>query len=470
MPRLPKKIMKKTNIIATAVVAGSVLTLGSQLMAQEEGELLFQDPLNADTSANWTINNNAPETVPADDWVATFAWDYTTTHGIPPAPNAESGGETKALRLQVNRFGGNAYAISLSPNGQTFSGNYVMKFDLWMNFNGPLGPDMPAGGSGSTEYATFGVGTDGNSVHRWIPLATPEGPGGWFAIDGEGGSGLDFRAMANGTSIPAAEGSPYLALLDPEFDPAFDARRWSQTYYHEALPGGATSPIEQIEAPNYYYTNYGETAPGVAGFMWHEMRIEVVGESVTWYVNDLPIAELTPETASQDFPTEGNIFIGYIDSYTSLADFDSDLSFALFSNLRVHSLPSDSGFAAWAEENITDDTLRGPEDNPSGDGISNLLKYALGLDPEVADPSALPQGTIEADGGESYLTLSASRNPDATDVSLNVEVSDDLVTWESGTGHTAIIVDDANTLQVRDETAFSATDRRFIRLSASLIE
>lgn len=442
------------------------MIFGSLLTAQE-GDLLFQDPLNADTSTNWTIVADAPLHTSSDDWAATFAWDYSP-FGIQASPNAVDG-ITKGLRLQVNLTSNQRHAITLTPNGQNFTGNYVVKFDLWMNFNGTLGPTMPAGGNGSTEYATFGVGTDNQTVHQWSPLSSATGVGGWFSMDGDGGSGLDYRAFSNATSLIAnVEDSPYFARTSELYDPdAGDPRRWSQPYYHEIMPGGVTAPTEQIEM---YWDSYGETAKGVSGFMWHEVKIEVIDGTVTWYLDNLPMVKLTPANAGE-FPTDGNIFIGYADPFDSLADYDSDLSFALYSNLRVFSLPfGAAGFATWASENIADENARGPLDNPAGDGINNLLKYALGLDPAVADRSGLPIGVFEDDGGTKYLTLTASKNPDATDVELLVEVSGDLATWNSGSGHTTVLVDDGTTLKVRDNTALSAAGRRYIRLNASLVE
>src|SRR5207302_7485721 len=59
----------------------------------------------------------------------------------------------------------------------------------------------------------------------------------------------------------------------------------------------------------------------------------------------------------------------------------------------------------------------GPMDEPAGDGVSNLLKYALGMDPLSSDRSELPQvGLIS----ESALGLSP-HNPEAQFLSLTFE-------------------------------------------------
>lgn len=60
-----------------------------------------------------------------------------------------------------------------------------------------------------------------------------------------------------------------------------------------------------------------------------------------------------------------------------------------------------------------------------GDGIRNLLEYALDLDPMVPDAAALPPPLI--DGG--YLTFSFVPNPAATDLIYSVESSLELENW-----------------------------------------
>jgi hypothetical protein len=106
----------------------------------------------------------------------------------------------------------------------------------------------------------------------------------------------------------------------------------------------------------------------------------------------------------------------------------------------------------------------GAEANPSGDGTTNLLKYALNLDPLSAPASQLPQAEIRPDG---YLQISIPRNPDANDVTFLVEVSGDLSAWQSGENHTVIVSNAPSLLVVRDATLFSEQAGRFMRLSVT---
>jgi hypothetical protein len=66
--------------------------------------------------------------------------------------------------------------------------------------------------------------------------------------------------------------------------------------------------------------------------------------------------------------------------------------------------------------------------DPDADGIVNLLEFALGMDPRASTTSGLP--VVAAEGG--VLAISYTRYAGAG-LRYVAEVSDDLVTWGSGT-------------------------------------
>ncbi|MGO8697211.1 MAG: pyrrolo-quinoline quinone [Limisphaerales bacterium] len=102
--------------------------------------------------------------------------------------------------------------------------------------------------------------------------------------------------------------------------------------------------------------------------------------------------------------------------------------------------------------------------SPSGDGVPNLLKYALGLNPSVAVTLAqLPAGSLQTNSGQSYLTLAVNRAADPPDVSLVVQVSSDLVNWSA---NTVTLTNTPAQLVARDSTPFSTSNARFMRLTA----
>jgi len=99
--------------------------------------------------------------------------------------------------------------------------------------------------------------------------------------------------------------------------------------------------------------------------------------------------------------------------------------------------------------------------NPSNDGLVNMVKYALGLDPlQHAQPAQFPVPTASLD----YLTLNVTRRNNRADVDYIVEVSGDLTTWNSGPTHTVTVQDTETSLVVRDALPISGNSKRFIRL------
>jgi hypothetical protein len=102
---------------------------------------------------------------------------------------------------------------------------------------------------------------------------------------------------------------------------------------------------------------------------------------------------------------------------------------------------------------------------PAGDGVPNLIKYALGLNPfTYVSPGQLPTESIAPDSGQNYLTLTVSRAADPSDITYIVEVSGDLQTWLSGLPYTVTLTNTATQLVVRDNTPVNGVTRRFIRL------
>jgi fibronectin-binding autotransporter adhesin len=105
-----------------------------------------------------------------------------------------------------------------------------------------------------------------------------------------------------------------------------------------------------------------------------------------------------------------------------------------------------------------------PTANPAGDGINNLIKYALGLDPLHVATAGLPQvGSIPG-----YLTLTYSKPRSVTDISYVPQYSDDLLTWSSSGVVQEVLADDGTTQTIRAKVASSGPSRRFLRLSVAM--
>ncbi|MCX8090672.1 MAG: FAD-dependent oxidoreductase [Verrucomicrobiae bacterium] len=85
--------------------------------------------------------------------------------------------------------------------------------------------------------------------------------------------------------------------------------------------------------------------------------------------------------------------------------------------------------AQFSESELGNAVISGYLADPDADGLANLMEFALGTNPRIADLNPLAP-RIEQD----RLTISFTRSRAASDVNLNVEASEDLVTWQSGSG------------------------------------
>jgi hypothetical protein len=263
---------------------------------------IYAQDFEVDSTASWTLNGG-----PSDE-AADFFFDYNLV-GIPAAPG---GAGTRGMKLQANLSAGIFGGMSVSPTGQSFTGDYVVDFDWWSNFNGPF----PLGGSGSTNLSTFGIGTSGTTV-QW--------PGGvqdsvWFAATGDGNSTADWRAYSSAAPTGYADGNPVFP---------YTTRNNSNAYF--ASFGAVAAPAGQLAL---FPQQTGTTHVGSAGMEWHQVRIVKSGNTATWEVDGLLMATIDLTTVTLGGT---NIHFGHSDTNTtSSTDVnDAALLFTLIDNIRV---------------------------------------------------------------------------------------------------------------------------------------
>lgn len=120
-------------------------------------------------------------------------------------------------------------------------------------------------------------------------------------------------------------------------------------------------------------------------------------------------------------------------------------------------------YASWtATRGVTSATA-----DPDGDGLPNLMEYALGSDPEQRSPA--PAVTIQPDLASTpvnRLTMTFSRPTGLPDVTYHVWASGDLTTWQEVTDISTSAEAGATkeTVTVRDSQPASSTGHRFMRL------
>jgi hypothetical protein len=300
--------------------------------------LLFNDDFNTNSTANWNIFSGAANGVP--DYSADFAFDYGvipyTFNGvtalIPPAPNSPDG-STRGVRLAVNRdaIATNA-AVNLYPKNFSVSGNFALKFDLWINYPGNAG-GVGSGVAGSTQHGMFGINHLGTNVN-WAATSASTSDGLWFAATGEGGDSRDYRSYVGN-----------LAGIQTD------------------LTGSATSGLvgtnhTQASFPTLFPATRFETV-GAPGKNWVEVELRQTNNIILWIMDGTVIAQRTNTSVF----TSGNFMLGLMDVFPSIAVPARD-SFVLFDNVRVENLAPPIQFTAITRQ-------------PDGD-VALTLSSALG--------------------------------------------------------------------------------------------
>ncbi|PWU15850.1 MAG: hypothetical protein C5B50_14840 [Verrucomicrobia bacterium] len=272
---------------------------------------LFADNFDADSSANWNLFWGAANGIP--DYTADWAFDHGAipytfnglTSLIPPAPNSPDG-SSRAIRFSANKNDLTAAtaAVNIYPKGQTFSNNFALKFDLWINYPGNAGG---INSTGSTEFAACGINHTGTEVN-WSTTSASASDGIWFSTDGDGGAANDYRAWLGNSSGPPTDltGTAASGLV---------ASNHSASVFQTLFP---TSRFETAGAP---------------GKSWIEVELRQTNNTVIWLLDGTIVAQRTNSSAWRS----GKIMLAYMDPFASIGN-PPQYGFGLFDNVRVEDL------------------------------------------------------------------------------------------------------------------------------------
>lgn len=315
--------LKPINLSARLSLATAMAALAIHSAIAQP--VLYSDNFATDTSANWLTYSNST------DFKARFGFRYgtnsfvrgTTTNTIPLAPSSTPGTETNGLKISVNDVSAAVTAVNFYPVGQSFSNNYALKFDVWMNYTGTgLG-----NGTGGTEDTMFGINHVGDKNvfnATGSTLSSPVGDGVDFAMTTDGDYSRDYQVFVGDNVNPLAEYQGFGGgFLDRDLDgnPEFETSAALIT----------TSPL-RIMFPSPTYESFGMPSKQWARVEIRQRTNDVGAHVVTWLIEGYVIAEHTLADAVGQ--TNGNIMIGMMDPFASIGTPTND-SFAIYDNVRV---------------------------------------------------------------------------------------------------------------------------------------
>ena len=144
--------------------------------------------------------------------------------------------------------------------------------------------------------------------------------------------------------------------------------------------------------------------------------LEIVAQGINKEWSVVPFKSMqVVEASSQDFI--GAIPYGYEWRFQPISDHEA--------------------YNEWSERNFKSIIENGlplpsPKMDTDGDGVSNLMEFYTGTRPDDSSSVARPSVNIVEDGeGNKFFMLKMSPSPSAQGVNVYVELSDDLINWQS---------------------------------------
>lgn len=275
--------MNKKSLLT--YLCGAGLALPGVLSAQ-----IFSDSFDsAASAANWSgplVSNSSSD--------YDLFWGYDFSASIPLSPSGSAFG----LKVSVNNTSGVANTVNLFTQ-QSFSGDYTVKFDMYLNY----------AGGGTTEQALFGINHSGNNLLRNAGAYTSDGV--WFGVTGDGGIGaggsttVDYAIWTGGSEAT-------LHKVPDRFD-----------HQHAFYADPETGLFRD------------RTNAGSAGKGWVSVELRYENGTITYLLDDTIV---TSGFSDEGF-TAGHALLGYMDQFNSLADPEGS-AFVIYDNFQVIPEPS----------------------------------------------------------------------------------------------------------------------------------
>jgi len=367
-------------------------------------------------------------------------------------------GLSTGLQFQLVSNGTNAFSadgVTWNKSSETMSGNYIFASKMVNHVGLTLNTDPGTGLVTVSLYAVpSAAAIDTSSTANLVSTMT------FYENAAVTGS----NALGTGLwSIAARTAANWIAAsVDYDTVRLYDSAPGIFLANGAASPAGTAPTI--TTGPQSVIVSVGQTATFTVaatgapapGYQWRKNGTLIVGATSATYT--------TPPTLLSDngssFSVVVNNTAGSVTSGTAM-------------------LTVNPSYQSWAGTyfsagQLSDPTVSGLTAKVAGDSMSNLLKYALGLNPNVNGFSQMPAVTVQGSAGARYLQISYRQQKSATDITYTVQVCGDVSGWQSGTGYTAPVDspadngDGTQTVVVRDViTSGPSQPRRFIRLQVT---
>ena len=207
-------------------------------------------------------------------------------------------------------------------------------------------------------------------------------------------------------------------------------------------------------------------ASATEGMVFPGFIVTATGPVTTYSASNLPPGMSLNSSSGMisGTPAESGVYNATLLATNSLGTAESDLVFTI-------TAPTWNAWqiAQFTSGELAQTAISGVAADPDGDGLCNLLEYVAASNPKLRDFGP-PEFTLT----NGYLELSFYRRRSLTGWRFNVEVSNDLITWNTGPAYvqevSVEVVDPRREkVRMRSLTPLGNGSRQFIRMNLTPI-
>jgi hypothetical protein len=324
--------------------SNNVATLTIVDSAYPTATVLYSNPLtDPNDISNWNLTAAVGDTSASTDYNVDFGYDLTANNflagqnGLIPLP--PSGANTALRMTTAKQYGNEAQAVNAYLTNQVFSGNYAVRFNMYI----VQGQHITA----SDEGPLFGINHDGQETNWWFGAGTLtpgvnwSADGVWYWIDAwAGGFTSDYMEFTGITN--AIPNTGWRRPATSTFSPFANVFKDPEDFTTVNSSSNAVAGLPANASP-FVKTNVGN---------WADVQIMNSNNVVTLSINKQTI--FTYNNTNTLFQ-QGNVMLGYETPAASALPSAGPDAAVYYSNLKVVAIAS----AAPGAPTITSTTVSG---------------------------------------------------------------------------------------------------------------